>query len=199
MQPVTVMRTVPTGTRVAYVSPASLGTATASLPSGVNGSQSAAIANGPLTPVRPRTADARNGDHFDRSRPTTQPYENNKTGEAFRRTGETFKSDPATFPPTTQIDQQNYIQSTSQVEPVSRHAELWEPPVLQQTPTSGVEPARVQPASDARPLTANPPVRPSRNIPSIVRVNQWSQRPAVNPSPTGNPVLAAPGVSVAVD
>jgi hypothetical protein len=87
MQPVTVMRTVPTGTRVAYVSPASLGTATASLPTGVNGSQSAAIANGPLTPVRPRTADARNGDHFDRSRPTTQPYENNKTGEAFRRTG----------------------------------------------------------------------------------------------------------------
>lgn len=201
MQPVTVMRTVPTGTRVAYVSPSSLGTATASrtvlgpTPDPL-ASQRASVATGQPTTVRARTADARNNEAFER-RSTTQPYENKSGTEAFKREGE-----PSTFPPTTGIQQQNFNPNTSQVGPVTRHDELWEAPVQQQAPSS-VEPARLQIPSSAQPVSARPanmqpPVRPAKNIPSVARVNQWAGRPNPNALPI-SPVRPTPGVSVAVD
>jgi hypothetical protein len=208
MQPVTVMRTIPTGTRVAYVSPSSLGTATASrtvlgpTPDPL-ASQRASVATGQPTVVPPRTANARGAEAFERTRSTSQPYDANKTApEAFKRDGEAFPKDASPFPPTTgQIQQQNLvIPSTSQLGPVTRHDELWEAPVQQETPSS-VEPARLQIPSNAQPVSAHPqgyqpPVRPSKNIPSVARVNQWSGRSQTLPQ---TPALSAPGVSVAVD
>ncbi|MCA9070781.1 MAG: hypothetical protein KDA84_17750, partial [Planctomycetaceae bacterium] len=74
MQPVTVMKTVPAGTRVTYVSPSSLGTATALAPTPA-GSQSAAVATGPQTTVRSANASA--NERYDRkNRATTPPYDN---------------------------------------------------------------------------------------------------------------------------
>lgn len=207
MQPVTVMRTVPTGTRVAYVSPSSLGTATASRTvlgptADPLASQRASVATGQPTTVRARTADARSGEAFERNRSTTQPYENKTGTEAFKRDGETFPKDANTFPPSTQIQQQNFIPNTTQVGPVTRHDELWEAPVQQQAPSS-VEPARLQIPSSAQPVSARPvnmqpPVRPAKNIPSVARVNQWAGRPNPNALPL-SPVVPTPGVSVAVD
>lgn len=202
MQPVTVMRTIPTGTRVAYVSPSSLGTATASRTVDPLASQRASIATGQPTPVRSRTADLRGNEAFER-RSTSPPYDANKAGqEAFKRDGEPFKNDTQFPPKTGQIQQNNFIPSTSQLGPVTRHDELWEAPIEQQAPSS-VEPARLQIPSSAQPVSARPvniepPARPAKSIPSVARVSQWSQRPHTNALPQ-NREDSAPGVSVAVD
>ena len=193
MQPVTVMRTVPTGTRLAYVPPATLGTATAAAPLG---SQNAAVATGQPTPVRPRTANAADAKPFERNRSTTpNPYDANKgSQEPFRRT-DTFPADPKTG----NLEHQHFLQNASQGGPVTRHDELWEEPIRRQAPTSAVEPARLEVAPTAQPVSAQPPARFSRTIPSIVRVNQWTKRPESKQTPTENPVLTTPGISVAVD
>jgi hypothetical protein len=160
-------------------------------------SQRASVATGQPTTVRARTADARNNEAFER-RSTTQPYENKTGTEAFKREGE-----PNTFPPTGQIQPQNYsIPNTSQVGPVTRHDELWEAPVQQPAP-SAVEPARLQIPSSAQPVSVRPanmqpPVRPAKSIPSVARVNQWAGRPNPNALPQ-SPVRPTPGISVAVD
>lgn len=202
MQPVTVMKTVPTGTRVSYVSPSSLGTATALGSPTPAGSQNASVANGREETVRSRTANARSGDAFERktrstSNPSNPPYEN-KSGsnaEPFRRNGDTFKEDPDMFPtPTTgTMNRRGAIQNTTQVVPVSRHAELWEEPEVQQIPTSAAEQPKTSPTASSAKSQFQAPTRSSRTIPSIVRVNQWTKR-----SPKA-PERATPGVSVAVD
>lgn len=196
MQPVTVMKTVPTGTRVTYVSPSSLGTATALAPTPA-GSRNGSVASGPLTPVPSRTANANdNKQHFERSR-STNNSPNPATKEPFRRDGTTFKEDGNPFPANGQLQRDHDIQNASHSMPVTRHNELWEAPETQQIPTSATETAKPQPTTMPRPLTTQPPVRPTRNIPSIVRVNQWSGRKPTNEP--GLPQLPTPGISVAAD
>ncbi len=195
MHPVTVMRSIPTGTRVAYVSPSSLAASrTALAPSPDPG----AVASGRQTIVPSRTADARSNDlkRFNRER-TPNPmngYEEKKPPV------NTFQKDGESFPPTTQIQNPNMIQNTSHTEtqPVTRHAELWETPETQQAPASSAGPAMQPPMTNSRPVTAAPPVRPTKSIPSIVRVSRWTRRPAATAAPSG-PALPSPGISVAVD
>ncbi len=191
LQPVTVMRTVPTGTRLAYVPPTTLGTATAL------GAQNGAVASGEPTPVRSRTADARNAEHFDRSRPASgNNYDPNKGKDPFRRNSNTFQpSDDTPFPPTTQLERKDLLQNTSQVAPVTQYDDLWEEPIRQ--PSSPVEPARLEVSPNAKPLTGEPPQRFSRTIPSIVRVNQWSK--TSDATPRQSAPRQTPGISVAVD
>ncbi len=188
MHPVTVMRTIPTGTRVAYVPHSSLGRATASLPGGPRSAS---------TVVRSRTADARNEEYI-RNRPAGTPAYDANNPKPFRRT-EPFRDETKVPPATGQIQHENIIQNTSQLDQPTQHAELWESPAMQHTPTSAAEPAKPQYNTTARPVTPQPPVRPSRSIPSIVRVNRWTRHPQAMPSPTFAPKLATPGISVAVD
>ncbi len=213
--PVTVMKTVPAGTRVTYVSPSSLGTATAALstfgtsrqaslsndPSGCGdqGFGAGAVANGQPTPVRSRTADARNGEHFERNRATTPPYDDKKANpQPFRRDGETFNKGAAVNPFPTTSQPIPGTQAASQVIPVSRHSELFQQPPANTIPTSSVTP-QDQPKMMPRPLTTQPPVRPSRSIPSIVRVNRWSRATTATPGLPTAPAFQTPGISVAVD
>ena len=197
MQPVTVMKTVPTGTRVTYVSPSSIGTRAALGGPTPAGSQNASVAGGRETTVRSRTADAKNGEAFERKTRATSnpPYDNNNPqgAQPFRRDGEAFKKDagPGPFPTSGSIQNESVIQNTTHVLPVTRHSELWEEPEVQQIPTSAAE--KPEPSLMPSPVQTQPPVRPSRSIPSIVRVNQWTKRSA------DGPILSTPGVSVAVD
>lgn len=200
MRPVTVMKTVPTGTRVSYVSPSSLGTATASRTPTPAGSQNASVAGGRETTVRSRTADARNGERFERTRSgSNQPYENDKgNAEPFRRDGETFKKDgQGSFPENSQFRKDSVHRNTTQVRPASRHSELWEKPRVQNS-TSAAETAKSRrTAMPSRAKSKPAGRRPSRSVPSIVRVNRRFQRPA-DPKPQ-RPELRTPGVQVAAD
>ncbi len=194
MHPVTVMRSIPTGTRVAYVSPSSLSASRTAL--APQADPAGSVAGGRQTVVPSRSANLRNDEtqHFNRrDRSPANPYDNSNKAPA-----NTFPKDGENFQPSTQIQNQNMIQNTSHTEaaPVTRHAELWETPKSQKAPASSAGPAMTPPMTNPRPVTAAPPVRPTKSIPSIVRVSRWTRRPA--PAPSG-PALPSPGVSVAVD
>ena len=127
-----------------------------------------------------------------------EPFKRNDRSYEGKAPANSFKNDGETFPPTTQIQNQNMIHNTSHTEadPITRHAELREIPQAQDAPAASAGPAMTPPLTNPRPVTAAPPVRPAKSIPSIVRVSRWTRRPAAAPS---GPVLPSPGVSVAVD
>lgn len=107
MEPVTVMKTIPTGTTIAWVSPSQLGTATALAPENdPNASRSAT--NTRETVVPPRSADAR-GDVYRRT-DTTSPAAPAK--KPFAGDKQPFSTD-ASFPPTGSLERNESIQPAS--------------------------------------------------------------------------------------